>query len=270
MRKVFSIRAKVSYNFLTCYTYIYIFFYRNAWEDECRAHKALILLKARDKKIAYLEKRVFELENATTQMHTLYLQGSQTMSSMEISDKERCIGHYQSDKVFDVKDNKTESDVSSKNLLSESRTSSSDEKNLPFSTSNLSHPVPTLKLLASSTSNSEKDVYSTPATVLTQGDFNRLKTLKQNKAEEFDQSYNCESHDLTDQMSCSNFSKKETDSSFEKLETEDKVIFDQENLDDYLLTNCNTPGNQKVLKEVSGNVRVGQSMLIENLLLIFF
>ncbi|XP_033226071.1 uncharacterized protein LOC117178747 isoform X2 [Belonocnema kinseyi] len=234
---------------------------KNAWEDECRAHKALILLKARDKKIAYLEKRVFELENATTQMHALYLQRSQTMSSMEISNKESCIGRYQSNKVFDVQDNKTESDVSSKNLLSDLRNSSSDEKNLPFSTSNLLHPVPTLKLPALSTSNSEKDVYSTPATVLTQGDFNRLKTLKQNKAEEFEQSYNCESHDLTDQISCSNFLEKETDSSFEKLETQDKVIIDQGNLDDYLLTNCNTRGNQKVLKEVSGSVCVGQSQI---------
>ena len=199
-------------------------------------------------------------------MHALYLQGSRTMSSNEISDKESCIGHYQSNKVSDVQETKTESDVSSKNLLSESRTSSLDEKNRLFSVLNLSYPVPTLQLPVSSTSNSEKDVYSTPVTILTQGDLNHLKTLKQNKAQELEQSYNYESQDLTDELSCSNVSKKETNNSLENLETRDGVNIDWENLDEYLLTNCNTQENQKVLKEISGNVHVGNGMLIFNYL----
>ena len=116
-----------------------------------------------------MERRVFELENATARMHTLCLQGSSAMSSIAISDKDSFLDHCQSSKVFDVQESKGESDVSSKNL-SESCMSSSSGKNLPFSTSKMPHSVPSLKLPTSSTSISDNDVYSTPATVIKQCD----------------------------------------------------------------------------------------------------
>ncbi|XP_035733013.1 uncharacterized protein LOC118446455 [Vespa mandarinia] len=56
---------------------------RNALDEECRAQKALNLLEARDRRIAFLEKRVAELEKAAIGMHTISLHASSTLSSLD-------------------------------------------------------------------------------------------------------------------------------------------------------------------------------------------
>ncbi|KAI4493635.1 hypothetical protein M0804_001811 [Polistes exclamans] len=55
---------------------------RNAFDEECRAQKALNLLKARDRRIAYLEKRVIELEETAISMHAMSLRASSTLSNL--------------------------------------------------------------------------------------------------------------------------------------------------------------------------------------------
>ncbi|KAI4496070.1 hypothetical protein M0802_008110 [Mischocyttarus mexicanus] len=57
--------------------------YTNAFDEECRAQKALNLLKARDRRIAYLEKRVIELEKTAIGMHAMSLRASSTLSSLD-------------------------------------------------------------------------------------------------------------------------------------------------------------------------------------------
>lgn len=54
-------------------------------DEEQRAQKALYLLQARDRRIALLEKRVAELEDAATNLHELTLRNSSRASVLELS-----------------------------------------------------------------------------------------------------------------------------------------------------------------------------------------
>lgn len=58
-------------------------YFRNALDEEQRAQKALYLLQARDRRIALLEKRVAELEDAATNLHELTLRNSSRGSTLD-------------------------------------------------------------------------------------------------------------------------------------------------------------------------------------------
>lgn len=61
-----------------------LYYFRNALDEEQRAQKALYLLQARDRRIALLEKRVAELEDAATNLHELTLRNSSRGSILEL------------------------------------------------------------------------------------------------------------------------------------------------------------------------------------------
>lgn len=230
-------------------------------DDECRAHKALVLLKARDKKIALLERRIFQLENSDSRMQTVYLQQPSGTSSIELSDKEGWVRRYQTNEVSSVQDNKSKDNTTSKNLFQESRTSLSKKKNRPILNANLSQSVPSLQLPTSSASNStEKDVCSTPATLFTKHCSNRLKTSMQS----FEPSSNSESPDFNRELS--HFAAlKIFENPSENLES-NNPIFDCNYLE-YLLTN-DPPS--KVLKEIEGCVTAKQGNFISKNFTFYF
>ncbi|CAK9804514.1 hypothetical protein ANTPLA_LOCUS4086 [Anthophora plagiata] len=133
----------------------------NALNEEERAQKTLYLLRTRDYQIAFLEKRVAELEAAAAELHEIAIQQSlMKSSSMKIHSK------TSTDVCKSEKSCKTEND------------DETDEKTDPYMSSNDTLPkdnssenihipvdnrvtVPRLKLSKSSTSNSEREIFST-------------------------------------------------------------------------------------------------------------
>lgn len=180
-------------------------------------------------------------------METLYLQQPSGTSSIELSDKGGCFRHYQTNEVSLAQENKSMFKPISKKLFTKSRTSSclSERKKQTFSNGNLSQSVPSLQLLSSSASSTstEKDVYSTPATIFKKGYFNhhhhhhQLKTFQENKIIK-------NSEEL--------FLKKNiVDDSYESSNN----VYDTKNLDEYLLSNVE---EQEILKQVQGCVSAKQ------------
>nr|KAF7425303.1 hypothetical protein H0235_007741 [Vespula pensylvanica] len=131
----------------------------NALDEECRAKKALNLLEARDRRIAFLEKRVAELEETAIGMHTMSLRASSTLSSLDDpTNKDAYYSITQSEQSV-----KLENDY--KNL-----DSSSNEHDQAYDQSQRfsmnQTMVPNLKL-SSSTSYTDKEIFSTPALDMT-------------------------------------------------------------------------------------------------------
>lgn len=139
---------------------ISMLFFRGTREEERRAQKALLLLKARDQQISLLERRVAQLENAAADMHAITLQ-VQTPSP-EISDKTSYFSlpqgsmttpESQEDAVggdrenFDTNENEhsTETEAAEKKV---------GERQAVI--------VPELNFYPSPLSDSENDVFSTP------------------------------------------------------------------------------------------------------------
>ncbi|KAL2730100.1 centrosomal protein of 290 kDa-like, partial [Vespula maculifrons] len=132
---------------------------QNALDEECRAKKALNLLEARDRRIAFLERRVAELEETAIGMHTMSLRASSTLSSLDDpTNKDAYYSITQSEQSI-----KLENDY--KNL-----DSSSNEHDQAYDQSQRfsmnQTMVPNLKL-SSSTSYTDKEIFSTPALDMT-------------------------------------------------------------------------------------------------------
>lgn len=128
-------------------------------DEECRAKKALNLLEARDRRIAFLEKRVAELEETAIGMHTMSLRASSTLSSLDDpTNKDAYYSITQSEQSV-----KLENDY--KNL-----DSSSNEHDQAYDQSQRfsmnQTMIPNLKL-SSSTSYTDKEIFTTPALDMT-------------------------------------------------------------------------------------------------------
>ncbi|XP_017760152.1 PREDICTED: uncharacterized protein LOC108550797 [Eufriesea mexicana] len=111
---------------------------RNALEEEQRAQKALYLLQARDRRIALLEKRVAELEDAAANLHEITLRNSSASSILER--KDRIVPDFsRGEKSFKMDNRDGKSDTTVNSEMS----------------------IPCLELSKSSVSDSERDIFST-------------------------------------------------------------------------------------------------------------
>lgn len=135
---------------------------RNALDEECRAQKALDLLEARDRRIAYLEKRVAELEETAIGMHTMSLRASSTLSSFDEPT-------YKDVAFYSV--TQSEQSIKFENDNKNHESSSVERKDLRRydkiqRISNDRTTIPELKL-SSRTSNTDKEIFSTPVLDMT-------------------------------------------------------------------------------------------------------
>ncbi|XP_076231360.1 uncharacterized protein LOC143177371 [Calliopsis andreniformis] len=133
---------------------------RNAWDEEQRAQKALFLLKTRDRRIAFLEKRVAELEDIAANLHEVTLRHSSRVSTLG-REKEAVSDFTRSEKSLKTNEETDErtTDCDASNIESFDKRANRD---CDTSTEN-EVSVPCLNLSKSSASNSEKDIFSTPA-----------------------------------------------------------------------------------------------------------
>ncbi|CAK9824991.1 hypothetical protein ANTRET_LOCUS3077 [Anthophora retusa] len=132
--------------------------FRNALNEEERAQKTLYLLRTRDYQIAFLEKRVAELEAAAAELHEIAIRQSLKSSSMKI-DSKTSTDVCKSEKSCKT-DNDDETDDKSDPYMSSNDTLPKDNSNENDHVDNRVS-VPCLKLSKSSTSNSEKEIFST-------------------------------------------------------------------------------------------------------------
>ncbi|XP_076749059.1 uncharacterized protein LOC143422370 [Xylocopa sonorina] len=118
--------------------------FRNALDEEERAQKALYLLQARDRRIAFLEKRVVELEGAAANLHELALRGSSRAASSKVNE-EIVSSFCTSEKSCETRImDKCNDSTMNRDSVTNDRLS-----------------VPRLRLSKSSTSTSERDIFAT-------------------------------------------------------------------------------------------------------------
>ncbi|CAK9809612.1 hypothetical protein ANTQUA_LOCUS6094 [Anthophora quadrimaculata] len=132
--------------------------FRNALNEEERAQKTLYLLRTRDYQIAFLEKRVAELEAAAAELHEIAIQQSLKSTSMKIHSK-TSTDVCKSEKSCKT-ENDDETDDKSDPYMSSNDTLPKDNSNENYHVDNRVS-VPCLKLSKSSMSNSEKEIFST-------------------------------------------------------------------------------------------------------------
>ncbi|XP_017789036.1 PREDICTED: uncharacterized protein LOC108571491 [Habropoda laboriosa] len=132
--------------------------FRNALNEEERAQKALYLLRTRDYQIAFLEKRVAELEAAAADLHEIVIQQTSRASSITVRNKTSSDKNEESCKTEndDETDEKTDPYVSSNDNLQKNNVNG----NCDVTVGNRVF-VPRLKLSKSSTSNSGREIFST-------------------------------------------------------------------------------------------------------------
>lgn len=148
-------------NYLDNVTTSFLYRSRNALEEECRAQKALNLLEARDRRIAYLEKRVAELEETAIGMHTMSLRASSTLSSFD-DPTYKDVAFYnvtQSEQSIKFENDHKNLDSSS---VEQDRRGYDKIQRISIDRTK----IPELKL-SSRMSNADKEIFSTPALDMT-------------------------------------------------------------------------------------------------------
>ncbi|XP_076387691.1 uncharacterized protein LOC105662510 isoform X2 [Megachile rotundata] len=129
---------------------------RNALDEEERARKALYLLNARDRRIAFLEKRVAELENVADNIRGLTLRNSTKISNSE-RDNETIFDFTKSERLLEIDDETGKSEPNFDRMENSTKTLDKDSDIV----SNSQISIPRLKLSKCSSSNSEEDIFST-------------------------------------------------------------------------------------------------------------
>ncbi|KAG7197950.1 hypothetical protein KM043_016187 [Ampulex compressa] len=139
--------------------------YRDALEEERRAEKALFLLKARDRRIAYLEKRVAELDKTAASLHAISLRSSSTFSNVNGPDEDASYEIARSEKSGELNDD----DVSVEVINGDSIYHDFDQDRRFVS--DTPPRIPRLNLSKSSTTSSNKEVFSSAAIEAIRGEF---------------------------------------------------------------------------------------------------